>query len=87
MLVYFIEFSLAEVLLQMEVVGICGSDVHYLVHGKIGPFVVEKPMIIGNYHTRKVLTNHQILWLYIGHEAAGTVVQVGKNVKNLAVGM
>lgn len=32
----------------MEVVGICGSDVHYLVHGKIGPFVVEKPMIIGN---------------------------------------
>lgn len=32
----------------MEVVGICGSDVHYLVNGKIGPFVVEKPMVIGN---------------------------------------
>lgn len=33
----------------MEVVGICGSDVHYLVNGKIGPFVVEKPMVIGKY--------------------------------------
>ncbi|KAJ8957602.1 hypothetical protein NQ314_006528 [Rhamnusium bicolor] len=53
-----------QVLLKMEVVGICGSDVHYLVHGKIGPFVVEKPMVIG-------------------HEASGTVVQVGKNVKGL----
>jgi len=37
-----------QVLLQMEVVGICGSDVHYLVHGRIGPFVVEKPMVIGH---------------------------------------
>ncbi|KAF5307423.1 hypothetical protein FQR65_LT06937 [Abscondita terminalis] len=37
-----------EVLLKMEVVGICGSDVHYLVHGRIGPFVVEKPMVIGH---------------------------------------
>jgi len=56
-----------QVLLQMEVVGICGSDVHYLVSGRCGPFVVEKPMVIG-------------------HEASGTVVQVGKKVKNLKVG-
>jgi len=56
-----------QVLLQMEVVGICGSDVHYLVHGRIGPFVVEKPMVIG-------------------HEASGTVVEVGKNVKHLKPG-
>lgn len=37
-----------EVLLQMEVVGICGSDVHYYVSGRCGPFVVEKPMVIGH---------------------------------------
>ncbi|XP_037922946.1 sorbitol dehydrogenase-like isoform X1 [Hermetia illucens] len=37
-----------EVLLEMDCVGICGSDVHYLVHGRIGDFVVEKPMIIGH---------------------------------------
>lgn len=37
-----------EVLLKMACVGICGSDVHYLVNGKIGDFVVRKPMIIGH---------------------------------------
>ncbi|KAI0268390.1 hypothetical protein BC834DRAFT_968573 [Gloeopeniophorella convolvens] len=25
--------------------GICGSDVHYLVHGRIGDFVVKNPMV------------------------------------------
>lgn len=56
-----------QVLLRMEVVGICGSDVHYLVNGRIGPFIVEKPMVIG-------------------HEASGTVVKVGANVKHLKPG-
>ncbi|XP_053995572.1 sorbitol dehydrogenase-like [Hylaeus anthracinus] len=37
-----------EVLLRMSCVGICGSDVHYLVKGGIGDFVVRKPMIIGH---------------------------------------
>lgn len=37
-----------EVLLEMDSVGICGSDVHYLVHGRIGDFVVRKPMVIGH---------------------------------------
>jgi threonine dehydrogenase-like Zn-dependent dehydrogenase len=27
---------------------ICGSDVHYYTDGKIGDFVVEKPMILGH---------------------------------------
>ena len=27
---------------------ICGSDVHYYTDGKIGNFVVEKPMILGH---------------------------------------
>ncbi|XP_055905720.1 sorbitol dehydrogenase [Eupeodes corollae] len=42
------EISDNEVLLEMDCVGICGSDVHYLVHGRIGDFVVNKPMIIGH---------------------------------------
>jgi threonine dehydrogenase-like Zn-dependent dehydrogenase len=29
-------------------VGICGSDVHYLTHGAIGPFVVKAPMVLGH---------------------------------------
>ena len=28
--------------------GICGSDVHYFVHGNIGRFVVNAPMILGH---------------------------------------
>ena len=29
----------------MRFKGICGSDVHYLVEGRIGDFIVEKPMV------------------------------------------
>ncbi|XP_057663899.1 sorbitol dehydrogenase-like [Diorhabda carinulata] len=37
-----------QVLLQMEVVGICGSDVHYWLEGRCGPFILEKPMVMGH---------------------------------------
>ena len=37
-----------EVLIQVMDCGICGSDVHYYEHGRIGDFVVEKPMILGH---------------------------------------
>jgi D-xylulose reductase len=29
-------------------IGICGSDIHYYTHGKIGDFVVREPMILGH---------------------------------------
>ncbi|XP_069758702.1 sorbitol dehydrogenase-like isoform X2 [Narcine bancroftii] len=32
----------------MHSVGICGSDVHYWQHGKIGDSVVKKPMVLGH---------------------------------------
>ena len=32
----------------MNSVGICGSDVHYLVNGRIGDFVVNAPMVLGH---------------------------------------
>ncbi|GAB0193892.1 sorbitol dehydrogenase [Grus japonensis] len=37
-----------EVLLRMHSVGICGSDVHYWQHGRIGNFVVKDPMVLGH---------------------------------------
>ncbi|XP_043276835.1 sorbitol dehydrogenase-like [Venturia canescens] len=37
-----------EVLIRMSCVGICGSDVHYLVNGRIGDFIVREPMIVGH---------------------------------------
>lgn len=53
--------------IAIHTVGVCGSDVHYYTHGRIGPFVVEAPMVLG-------------------HEAAGTVVEVGDGVSHLRVG-
>lgn len=37
-----------EVLLQMGCVGICGSDIHYYVHGQCATFIMKAPMIIGH---------------------------------------
>ncbi|TFK43427.1 xylitol dehydrogenase [Crucibulum laeve] len=42
------EISGDEVLVEVKKTGICGSDVHYLVHGRIGDFIVEKPMVLGH---------------------------------------
>ena len=56
-----------DVRIAVHTVGICGSDVHYYSHGKIGPFVVREPMILG-------------------HEASGTVIDVGSAVTHLHVG-
>ncbi|MCE6959096.1 NAD(P)-dependent alcohol dehydrogenase [Cereibacter sphaeroides] len=56
-----------DVRIKLHTVGICGSDVHYYTHGRIGPFVVNEPMILG-------------------HEASGTVIEVGPEVTTLKVG-
>src|SRR5215211_6214164 len=37
-----------EVLVEVAAVGICGSDVHYYDHGRIGDYVVVEPMIVGH---------------------------------------
>jgi D-xylulose reductase len=37
-----------DVLIAVHTVGICGSDVHYYQHGRIGPYVVRQPMILGH---------------------------------------
>jgi len=39
----------------MKAVGICGSDVHYWTHGRIGDFVVKAPMIIGHESAGQVV--------------------------------
>ncbi|WP_250454906.1 NAD(P)-dependent alcohol dehydrogenase [Caballeronia sp. ATUFL_M2_KS44] len=56
-----------DVRIRIHTVGICGSDVHYYQHGRIGPFVVNEPMVLG-------------------HEASGTVVEVGEEVTHLKAG-
>ena len=56
-----------EVLVKIEYVGVCGSDLHYYENGGIGANIVKPPFVLG-------------------HEAGGTVVEVGSSVTHLKVG-
>ena len=42
------ELGPRDVRIHVHTVGICGSDVHYYKHGRIGDFVVETPMVLGH---------------------------------------
>lgn len=37
-----------QVLIEIKAVGVCGSDVHYYEHGRIGSYVVRQPLILGH---------------------------------------
>ncbi|QTH43449.1 NAD(P)-dependent alcohol dehydrogenase [Cohnella sp. LGH] len=37
-----------EVLIKVMAVGVCGSDVHYYEHGKIGRYIVDRPLVLGH---------------------------------------
>ncbi|MDG5486942.1 NAD(P)-dependent alcohol dehydrogenase [Mycolicibacterium gadium] len=37
-----------DVLIRVSSVGVCGSDTHYYRHGRVGGFVVEKPLVLGH---------------------------------------
>ncbi len=44
-----------EVLVAVRDVGICGSDVHYYEHGRIGDYVVEEPLVLGHESAGEVV--------------------------------
>jgi D-xylulose reductase len=44
-----------DVRISIKVVGICGSDVHYLKHGGIGSYIVHEPMILGHEASGEVI--------------------------------
>lgn len=37
-----------EVLVRVGSVGVCGSDIHYYDHGRIGQYVVDRPLVLGH---------------------------------------
>ncbi len=45
----------SEVKIKMKVVGVCGSDIHYYVHGKIGSQVVKYPFPVGHEGAGEVI--------------------------------
>jgi len=56
-----------DVLVRIDRVGVCGSDVHYYVNGHIGDQMLHYPATLG-------------------HECSGTVVAMGRAVRNLQPG-
>jgi len=44
-----------DVKIAIKACGICGSDVHYFTHGRIGDFIVNEPMILGHESSGIVL--------------------------------
>ncbi|MCQ0986122.1 NAD(P)-dependent alcohol dehydrogenase [Jiella marina] len=56
-----------DVRIKLHTVGICGSDVHYYTHGRIGPFVVKEPMILGHEASGTVIeTGSDVTTLKVG---------------------
>ena len=44
-----------EVLVRITAVGVCGSDVHYYEHGRIGPYRVDQPLVLGHEASGEVV--------------------------------
>jgi len=49
------EMGPGDVRIAIENVGVCGSDVHYYTHGRIGPYVVDRPMVLGHEAAGRVV--------------------------------
>ncbi|KAJ5893455.1 hypothetical protein N7495_005146 [Penicillium taxi] len=60
-----------DVIVQVIATGICGSDVHYWQHGRIGRYVVEKPIVLGHESTGIVVeTGNNVDGLKVGDQVA-----------------
>ncbi len=42
-----------DVRIRVSHVGICGSDLHYYTEGRVGPFEVKEPMVLGHEASRR----------------------------------
>lgn len=56
-----------EVIIEVAACGVCGSDMHFFHHGRIGSLVVTAPLVLG-------------------HEASGTIIDVGEGVDRSRIG-
>lgn len=60
-----------EVLVKIEYVGICGSDLHYFEAGRIGDFVVDGPLVLGHEAAGTVVeTGAGVKHLQVGDRVA-----------------
>src|SRR5438067_13666211 len=47
--------SEGEVLVRILSVGVCGSDVHYYEHGRVGDFIVRSPLVLGHESSGQIV--------------------------------
>jgi L-iditol 2-dehydrogenase len=59
-----------DVLVKVRTVGVCGSDVHYYEHGRIGSFVVDRPLVLG----------HEVCGVVVDHGSLATRHRLGQRV-------
>ncbi len=60
-----------EVLVKLEYVGICGSDIHYFENGRIGDKIVKPPFVLGHEASGTVMeTGANVTNLKIGDRVA-----------------
>lgn len=71
-----------EVLVQVASVGVCGSDVHYWKHGRIGSYVVRDPLVLGHEPSGTVVA----LGPEVSRVEVGTRVSVEPGVPDLTCG-
>lgn len=65
------EIKKDEVLVKIKAVGVCGSDVHYYEKGKIGSFIVKKPLILGHECSGEIVeVGEEVKNLQIGDKVA-----------------
>lgn len=61
------QLSPTDVRIAIKRVGICGSDIHYYLQGKIGDFIVKEPMILGHEASGVVIeTGKDVAHLKVG---------------------
>jgi L-idonate 5-dehydrogenase len=53
------EAQRVQVLVKVRRVGICGSDVHYFNHGRVGNFVPKRPFALGHEFAGEVVASGQ----------------------------
>ena len=67
-----------DVKIKIHTVGICGSDVHYYLHGRIGGFVVNEPMVLGHEASGTVIeTGSSVKHLKVGDRVCALVAGGG----------
>ena len=77
-----------DVKIKMHTVGICGSDIHYYEHGKIGKWEVKAPMVLGHEGSGTVIEvgkNEKIL--SVGDRVCIEPQVVDKRSKEYKLGM